>query len=380
MKPLPQLIEDTTTEILLRLPPDDPACLIRAALVCKPWRRIVSDPAFSRRYREFHRTPPLLGYLRCHYPYKNELFATTAFPFSYPAFKCTRWEALDCRHGHVLLHHIDPRPSLLVWDPITNYQRYLPVPSNLNSNKYHAGAVLCAADGYNCDHLNCPGGGPFKVVFVLNGDDRVTRLYVYSSETGLWSPPASIPRVGSFVEGRGTLYVGRALYFTFHCGKGFLRYDLADDEQGRLSVINVPEGYDNQIRRPTIGIVDEEGRLGFAALDEYGDVLYIWSLQAAGPDGAAKWEEQARVIDLKPLFHVDISTIFLSLSGFAEVSGSGIFSLDLKSSGQARKIHEDEWHSAIMPYMSFYTPGNGEFNEMSKSLKKLGDQVGLGST
>ncbi|CAN6212970.1 unnamed protein product [Urochloa humidicola] len=48
-----ELIDDATTEILFR-----------ASLVCKPWCRILSDRAFLRRYREFHRSPPLLGFLR----------------------------------------------------------------------------------------------------------------------------------------------------------------------------------------------------------------------------------------------------------------------------------------------------------------------------
>jgi hypothetical protein len=41
--PLPELFDDAIAEILIRLPPDDPACLVRASLVCKLWRRILSD-------------------------------------------------------------------------------------------------------------------------------------------------------------------------------------------------------------------------------------------------------------------------------------------------------------------------------------------------
>ncbi|XP_062181362.1 uncharacterized protein LOC133885644 [Phragmites australis] len=52
----PELMDDLVGEILLRVPPGEPACLVRASLVCKPWRRVVSDPAFGRRYRAFHRT------------------------------------------------------------------------------------------------------------------------------------------------------------------------------------------------------------------------------------------------------------------------------------------------------------------------------------
>lgn len=62
MAPQPrQLDGDVIYEILLRLPPDEPQCLFRAALVCKPWLRTLSDPAFLRLYRDFHGAPPLLG-------------------------------------------------------------------------------------------------------------------------------------------------------------------------------------------------------------------------------------------------------------------------------------------------------------------------------
>ncbi|PVH63386.1 hypothetical protein PAHAL_2G018200 [Panicum hallii] len=61
--PPPELMPELVGEILLRLPPEEPANLLRAALVCKPWLRTLCDPAFRRRYGAFHRTPPLLGLL-----------------------------------------------------------------------------------------------------------------------------------------------------------------------------------------------------------------------------------------------------------------------------------------------------------------------------
>ncbi|OEL17465.1 hypothetical protein BAE44_0021516, partial [Dichanthelium oligosanthes] len=56
----PPLMDVLVEEILLRFPLGDPASLVRAALVCKPWRRIVSDEGFRRRFREFHRRGPVL--------------------------------------------------------------------------------------------------------------------------------------------------------------------------------------------------------------------------------------------------------------------------------------------------------------------------------
>ncbi|TVU40486.1 hypothetical protein EJB05_13952, partial [Eragrostis curvula] len=55
------LMDELVEEILLRLPSDDPASLVRAALVCTRWCHFVSDTGFRRRFRMFHRTPPMLG-------------------------------------------------------------------------------------------------------------------------------------------------------------------------------------------------------------------------------------------------------------------------------------------------------------------------------
>ena len=57
--------DDLLREILLRVPPN-PSTLPRASLVCKRWRRLVSDPRFLRRFRDHHRRPPLLGFFEQH--------------------------------------------------------------------------------------------------------------------------------------------------------------------------------------------------------------------------------------------------------------------------------------------------------------------------
>jgi hypothetical protein len=63
MLPPPALLDEMVEGVLLRFPPDDPKRLLRAALVCKRWGRIVSDPGFRRRFKELHRTPPMLGFM-----------------------------------------------------------------------------------------------------------------------------------------------------------------------------------------------------------------------------------------------------------------------------------------------------------------------------
>ena len=40
------LMEELVEEVLLRFPPAEPASLVRAALVCKPWCRLISGRRF----------------------------------------------------------------------------------------------------------------------------------------------------------------------------------------------------------------------------------------------------------------------------------------------------------------------------------------------
>ncbi|KAB8112273.1 hypothetical protein EE612_050419, partial [Oryza sativa] len=69
--------DDLLSEILLRLPAK-PSSLPRASLVCKRWRRVVSDSVFLRRFRSHHGKPPLLGFFKV--SYRNPIFIPTLDP------------------------------------------------------------------------------------------------------------------------------------------------------------------------------------------------------------------------------------------------------------------------------------------------------------
>ncbi|KAJ1287552.1 hypothetical protein BS78_02G018900 [Paspalum vaginatum] len=229
----PALMEDLIAEILLRLPPADPACLIRASLVCVAWRRLISDRRFLRHYRVFHRTPPLLGFLCNHYRGRRLVsrFVPTARapPISQPplAAGSPSCFTLDCRHGRVLLHATGTS-NLTVWDPTTGDQRRVSLPGNPYDD--FTAAVLCASRG--CSHIDC-SGGPFLVVFVgtdYGSDDEgydehghgVARASVYSSETGVWSASTSIDGINSIIDFMPSLLAGGALYFILGFGEDFL--------------------------------------------------------------------------------------------------------------------------------------------------------------
>uniref|UniRef100_A0A0E0LGF1 F-box domain-containing protein n=1 Tax=Oryza punctata TaxID=4537 RepID=A0A0E0LGF1_ORYPU len=327
--PPPELIDDVAAEIFLRIPPDEPAHLVLASLVCKPWRRIITDRAFLRRYRAFHRTPPMLGFLhnvdsKKMIPSAPRFIATTAAsPFSPPGPAIgspNRWWAIDCRHGRVLINLFNPM-ELMVWDPITGDQHRFPPPPHPHPN--FAGAVLCAAR--DCHHLDCHQG-PFLVVFVgvrvLVGDWAVEL-------TGIQCAP-------------------------------FLDRDVAQPPHPRHTLLQLHEL--SQIDPPCWGLdyttlmTAEDGGLGFATVKDCR--LLLWSRRNV--DGIAEWE-QFRVIELgmlipmgDPSYSPDVVGVVEGTQTIFVSSDVGVFAIELKS-GQVKKVGEARHYYALFPYMSFYT-------------------------
>ncbi|CAL5078636.1 unnamed protein product [Urochloa decumbens] len=354
----PELVEELLGEILLRIPPEEPAHLVRAALVSKPWLRVVSDPAFRRGYRERHRKPPLLGFVHNLYDEGPipRFVSTVASPCSSPALGCRTWWALDSRHGRVLIHRFGPS-DLVVWDPTTGDQQHLPLPPY--SHAYYTGAVLCAKAG--CDHLDC-SGGPFLVVFVGTEDEEGnTWASMYSSETGGWSAMAiadlsasTAVDLHSYIETKPSVLIGDALYFTLELGKAVLKYDLAEQS---LTTVDAPET-DGEMETGVF-MAAEDGGLGFASIE--GDDLHLWSW--TGDGNTVGWK-RCRVIQLQSLLPDRNPSLSHGVIGFAEgldiifleTPEAGVFTIDLKSE-KSRKVGETGGYYAVLPYMSFCGPG-----------------------
>ena len=225
--PPPALPDELVEEILLRLPPDAPACLLRASLVCKDRGNSVSGPGFRRRLHELHRAPPVLGFL---HDWEDggiaDFFPTTASPFSLAAPDRRFWRPVDCRHGRALFLSEDRTEEFLVWEPITGAQQRVPIPVVFQFGNTTA-AVFCTADG--CNHHDCHGG-PFCVVFVFSvyDEDAETSACVYSSETGAWGEPTLMHNdiIVDFTYYSSVL-VGRSFLYVMTCDGFILEYDLA---------------------------------------------------------------------------------------------------------------------------------------------------------
>ncbi|XP_020199118.2 uncharacterized protein [Aegilops tauschii subsp. strangulata] len=394
MPPRMNLIDDDVlAEILLRMPPDEPEHLFRAALVCKPWLCVICLPAcFRSQYRAFHGAPPLLGLL-----YRNQVcdgdaaprFAsTTSMPdFPHPGSGGRPAPPLDCRHGRVLLHMShDSDVDLLVWDPVTGERRVVPDPDVDVDWMVYTAAVSCAAAG--CDHLDCHGG-PFRVVFLATDDrEEVVKATVYSSATGAWSPPVSLDdscecyarhkrdataemmffsSYVPYVQSRRVAAIGDAVYFTISRSAAIAKYDWAENH---LSVIDPPPP-DTELYGGFVSLmVMEDSSLGLAGVEDSTSSLHLWSRTVKG---AAKWV-QCMVIDLEKAMPManpregDGAYVV----GFAEGVGvifvrtdAGLFTLELKS-GLVKKVDEFGVYFSVLPYMSFYTPDRGTLSSLAR--------------
>ncbi|KAK1684082.1 hypothetical protein QYE76_044930 [Lolium multiflorum] len=351
--PPPPLPDELLEEILLRLPPEDPGCLFRASLVCKPWRSRLTGSAFPRLYREFHGTPPLLGFFENDdtvFCWFTPLSPTSPFLPVHPDHRDLF--VLDSRHGRVLLNSVGPDGEplgLIVWDPVGRRKWGLPYPEFADwVTVPDNAAVLCAVDG--CDHLDCHGG-PFLVVYVGTDEDGVAHACVYSSDSCAWSPVTSCEHPESFLEVIicwPKAHVGDAVYFSCTSSKIILRYDLFTQE---LSMITWPAMYKWQNANHIL-MRTEDGVLGCASLQE--SRLEVW-LMKSGTDGAVKWV-LSKVLELDNWLQFRFSYLTRFADGvgvFFVRTNLGIFTVELKS-GRVRKISNSK--DQVIPYMSFYTP------------------------
>nr|XP_034579198.1 uncharacterized protein LOC117842793 [Setaria viridis] len=374
------LMDELIEEILRRLPPSEPGCLVHAALVCKRWCSIVSDAGFRRRFGEFHRAPPTLGVV--YNAVDGDAYvASFRACASFPHRADRRGEAvLDCRHGHVLLRCMPPvgedlnlpsaSAAIHVWDPATNEQWQVPLPY-LYPYKFSDVVVLCAATASGtCDHLDCHGG-PFLVV-IVGTDLKDMFVYTYSSETAAWSEPSSIhldAALNSHSMLRPGLVIGDAIYFMHGEQHMILKYDLGGHV---ISMIDPPFSLHAQGKVSLVATKD--GGLGVAYVK--GCNLHLWSWRAAGSNGVKRWVNE-QVIKLH-LAASDTtggpSTDELDVVGFGEgtdiIFGTAKDSIFVVWQNTGRVMKECgrtampfRSHKSMFCYQNFYTPALGAFLE-----------------
>ncbi|KAK3142610.1 hypothetical protein QOZ80_4BG0348880 [Eleusine coracana subsp. coracana] len=333
-------------EILLRIPPDDPASIARASAVCKSWRRVLSDPAFLTHYHALHRhnikQASILDFL--HNPMDHEspgFMPTTSFRLPTP----------DCPMRH---------------DPITDDQHRL--PHIHMADIYSNAAVICTAAG--CDHHRggCIPGGPFIVAFTgverneeeYGGSYRDTHVELYSCKTRVRSVNINVQLVEHQTAfdlewDRPAALIGDSVYFVGTSGF-LLRYWF-----GPLLRLGYPEMVHHAgIRtREILMVIDpprkkdlgkvvvmtaEGGGLGLACLNLNRIALTIHLKKLMIPLANPK-----RRAYLSGVIPDNGSVVFVSTE-------DGVFKIELQPSLQARKVSDMSNNVKIVyPFVSFYT-------------------------
>uniref|UniRef100_A0ACD5W9A9 Uncharacterized protein n=1 Tax=Avena sativa TaxID=4498 RepID=A0ACD5W9A9_AVESA len=212
--------EEMLREILLRLPLQS-SSLLRASVVCKHWRGLVTEPRFLRRFRAHQRKPPLLGVFVTRAPgikFRSILGPPDRIPperFDLRRQTCCRtWTVLlGCRHGRVL--HLDyKRHKVIVCDPVTCEHHHVDAPPVFRGSHID-GAVLCAATDQGHLHGSCHSS-PFKVVLIcLIGNQEFKPIAcVYSSETGVWGNIIAAADRCWLHDSNPGLLIGNILYWS----------------------------------------------------------------------------------------------------------------------------------------------------------------------
>ncbi|CAL5097157.1 unnamed protein product [Urochloa decumbens] len=383
--PSPELADYLLGEIFLRLPPEDIACLLRASLACKRWRRILADPAFRRRHREIHRTPRVLGFFRAmskDLPYLSRYVPDNPASRRPAGCDLPGWLVLDCRHGRALF--ATPSPSLstevildfLVWDPLTGEQRHLPRPSP-PPTQHPCSAPPPRESATTVAAMGGHSSWPFLFTTWIRNSGYITSTCVYSSETGGWNELTSIDNPDVHIDDQPSpsTLAGDTLYF---CGSMTYTFEYQLGAQ-RLSIMDRPP-LPQQYRWKFIFLISmEDGRLGCADMELEPSLclrLRLWSRETA-PDGFAHWSpgrgfEVETLLPsgalLAPRFTRANPPLMpkADVCGFAEgtdvifvgtnthIGHTGAVYMVQLNSGKARKVFDGL--DVVFPYTSFCIP------------------------
>ncbi|XP_037446042.1 uncharacterized protein LOC119315581 [Triticum dicoccoides] len=348
--------DDLHSEILLCLPPQ-PSSLPHASAVCS---RLLSDPAFRRRFRIHHRHNALL--LGSFIQHRRITFqpapdAPDRLPLKQFRLKLNEHcIALGWRHG-LALFFLLIRLHVLVWDPVAGHQLRLAVPPDFEFHRVEgdiSGAVLRAAG--DVDH--------FRVVLVGSDGEqpRTTLAYVYSSETGIWGDclSAPIPSEGLFIfRGQPAMLAGDRLHWsvTVAGSRSILRFDL-DTQSLDLSLL--PGDYYTPLAPVAFMVVRAEGGgMGFLFL--YRFTAELWSTKR-NRDGVEIWA-LGRSIDLDNLLGLNSEKEPPQMIGYAEENNAVLFrTVDAGymvhlESLQFNKLPKTTVGSYYHPFETVHTPG-----------------------
>ncbi|KAL6641605.1 hypothetical protein ACP70R_019786 [Stipagrostis hirtigluma subsp. patula] len=382
---LPPLEDDDLLSFILHRLPPLPSTLPRASLVCKRWRRIVSDPSFLRGFRAHHRKPPLLGLFHSDAQDAGYIRFIPALdpPDRIPAARFPLWvenqrrcRIIGIRHGRVLF--IDrKRRRFLVWEPLAGGRHSVPFPpppDGMAGGMKKNGAILCAASDQGHVHGSCHSA-PFQVIS-LSCSRKLISACVYSSETNGWGnaislpwPPNTASCCSSTTDWPNTMVGNSICWMLMGRTAAILLFDL---DRKNLCVVEVPpDAYDrNAVDNYGCQLLitpADNGGLGLLVLSGGDYTVRVWKRKSER-HGVSGWMLQNTVelnSHLLSLMRPGFNTLPLVILGFAEednamflrTPGGATFMIHLDSA-EFKKLPESMHYGCCChPFKSFYTAG-----------------------
>uniref|UniRef100_A0A0E0IPH8 F-box domain-containing protein n=1 Tax=Oryza nivara TaxID=4536 RepID=A0A0E0IPH8_ORYNI len=376
------LPDDVLAEILLRLPPH-PSFLSSASLVSKRWLRHTRNPSFLRRFREFHRTAPVLGF------FLNSSHGALFFPTDAPPGRIADqvaslrrntgdglWWLVGCRHGRVLLRSCD-WANLLVWDPMTEGFVCFPAPIQMvQADADRDAAVFCAASAGDEDRRS----GAFNVAVVFVSGDHVFGC-MFSSAIGAWgdviSTPVTLPLLMIYDE--PAALAGEALYWIVN-GSSLLEFNCGSQS---LALISRPSDMPATHRWNIRPVSLEDDLLGLAFFNDF--CLHLWVREVAD-DGATNWVPR-KSVEMDKLLSLPVATEdsrrrivpawICGFSGDGNVvfigTPAGIFLVELDTLKFKKVTDGSLLIKTVHPYESFYYVPNEKGGKQESAI--VGNQV-----
>ncbi|CAL4898311.1 unnamed protein product [Urochloa decumbens] len=175
---------------------DSHVSLIRAAAVCKRWRRAIADAAFLRRYRSLRAPPVAVGYRNGfddRYSSVGPVFAPSAAPsvvdarhfsLDFLPGDAASWELVDSRGSLLVLWQAYFSAEIVVCEPLTRRYKRIPPPADLN-NYYRWRCYLI--DGEADEAGGCIGMYNFRVVYMFTKRDDGNKHVVMYTVGSSWS-------------------------------------------------------------------------------------------------------------------------------------------------------------------------------------------------
>ncbi|TVU02588.1 hypothetical protein EJB05_51906, partial [Eragrostis curvula] len=295
------LIDDLLEEVFLRIA--SPTDLARASAACADFRRLITDPAFLRRYRSLH-PPLLLGFVRrdglhcVEAPHLNAAAAAAlvraAGGFSVDYGWCRaggRWDPCDVRDGRVLLKCLPPDdssgavvPDLVVCDPLSRRYQMLPAISEEEHRIKRFEAIFAPCT--DAEETS------FRVMGMAFCETKMM-VFDFSSTSGRWTAAASadwgapIPNVECQLT--WPCFANGCIYFKVHRTTKLVKLDMSTMD---FSILNLP---DDPSRGNIVIMEAEKGRLGMFCKNRHDNSLNYYTIMQSQSEKASKWHMEKTI-------------------------------------------------------------------------------------